>query len=111
MFYPPPYRQNPLHDQWNVVRIEKGKDAGVAWAKIFGEPAPPLEGLYRLFIAETANEKNALFPMWRPPLGQSPNRSLPAPYVYGPFELRYSASTTSHPPRSRPLTCIVTILP
>ena len=86
--YPSPVPQDPLHDQWDVARIEKGKDADGAWAKIFGSPMPPPATLYRLYISDMANEENTLLPMWRPPLGQPPNKSLPAPLVYGPFRVR-----------------------
>ena len=84
----PPVQQDPLHDRWDVVRIERGKDADAAWAKIFGSPAPPPATLDHLYISDAANEENTLFPMWQPRPGQPPNKSLPAPLTYGPFKVR-----------------------
>jgi uncharacterized protein (TIGR03067 family) len=93
MFYAPaprpsvPSEIDPVHDQWNVVRIEKGKDGDAAWAKILGRGTPPLATVYRFVLCDTDDEDHLLIPMSRSPLERQPDKGLPAPLAYGPFPM------------------------
>ena len=82
----------PLHDLWDLVRMEKGKDADAAWAEIYGAATPSLANLDGFFIAPAddgqAMPGNCLCPVSRPPLDQPPDKHPWGPFVFGPFRLR-----------------------
>ena len=81
-----------LHDLWDMVRLVKGRGADAAWAKIYGPAAPPLATIDGFFISPADDAEgpagNRLFLVPRPPLGEPPNKSLPAPFLFGPFKQR-----------------------